>query len=262
MKLIFFFTHWTNKCNLQRCHNMLQHLFPKTLQAFTFHSDTFLNLHYLTSQPSAVSLILFPKKAEGICANPESGVNLLLHVNFELVNQPHLFLTLALHWQELYDTGRLVDVDAHGGGQGELDVHILAVVPELVTGARPTDTPRPVVLSEATGPILALPGCTLTDHPDHHPAIEVHFPVPSMAEQTLLRQHLKQRAGKQSNISLFQLLKLNIISFCLSGKVLVSKYSTTSTISPSNSLLKWKLKSRRLEPKQCFKLYWILCFWV
>lgn len=92
-----------SKCSLQRCHTVLQYSFttstlvPQTSQALTFHPDAFLNLHYLTSKPSAVSLILFPKKAEGICANPEPGENLLLHVSFELVNQLHLLLTLSLH---------------------------------------------------------------------------------------------------------------------------------------------------------------------
>lgn len=133
-----------------------------------------------------MSLIPFPNKAERICANPEPGENLLLDVGFELVNQPHLLLALSLHQEELDDAGGLVDVDAHGGGQGELDIHVLAIVPHLVAGSRPAGTPGAVVLPEAAGPVWGLARRLLTDQPDHHPAIEVHLPVASMAQQILL----------------------------------------------------------------------------
>lgn len=195
-----------SKCNLQRCHTVLQFclttstLVPQTSQAFTFHPGTFLNLHYLTYKPSAVSLILFPKKAEGITANPESGEDLLLHVGFKPVNQLHLLLAFSLHREELDDAGGLVDVDAHGGGQGELDVHILAVMPDLVTGARPASAPGPVVLSKATWSVLAFARCTLANHPDHHPAHKVHFPVPSLTQQTLLTQHLEHKQTPRVNV--------------------------------------------------------------
>lgn len=122
MTFMFYLFTTEDQFNLHRCHSLPQFSFtaptfvPQTSQAFTFHPDTFLNLHYLTSQPSAVSLILFPKKAEGICADPEPGENIFLHVGFEFVNQPHLFLFLSLHWEELYDAGGLVDIEAHGGG--------------------------------------------------------------------------------------------------------------------------------------------------
>lgn len=111
------------------------------------------------------------------------------------MNQPHLLLALSLHQEELDDAGGLVDVDAHGGGQGEIDVHVLAVVPDLVAGARPADAPGGVVLSEAALPFLALAGSALADQPDHHPAIVVHLPVPAVAQQTLLTQHLKKGEG-------------------------------------------------------------------
>lgn len=87
------------------------------------------------AKPAAVSLILFPNKTVRICANPKPGENLLLDVDFELVNEPHLLLAFSLHQEELDDAGGLVDVDAHAGGHGELHVHVLAVVPDLVAGA-------------------------------------------------------------------------------------------------------------------------------
>lgn len=105
-----------------------------------------------------MSLILFPNKAEGIGANPESREDLLLEVFFEFVNQPHLLLTLSLHQEELYDACGLVDIDAHGGGQGQLDVHVLRIVPDLIAGARPAGTPGGFVLSDAAGSVLHLPG--------------------------------------------------------------------------------------------------------
>lgn len=184
---------------LQSCFTFLV---PQTSQAFP--PDTFLNVHYLTPafKPSTASLILFPNQAEWICANPEPRENLLLDAGFELVDQPHLLLALALHQEELDDAGGLVDVDAHSGGQGELDVHVLAVVPHLVAGARPAGAPGVGVLPDAAGPVLALPGRALTDQPDNHPAIVVHLPVPSMAHQTLLTQHLKQGGQGQSKIDL------------------------------------------------------------
>lgn len=129
-----------------------------------------------------MSLILFPNKAEGTCANPEPGKNLLLHVGFELVNLAHLLLALSLHYEELYDASGLVDVDAYGGAGRQLDIHVLAVVPDLIAGAGPADAPGGGVLPEATGPVLAFPGCALTHYPNHHPAIVVHLPVPSIAQ--------------------------------------------------------------------------------
>ncbi len=159
-------------------------------------------LPHLCAKPFTVSLILFPNKAERVCANPEPGEDLLLDAEFELVNQPHLLLALSLHQEELDDAGGLVDVDAHSGGQGELDVHVLAVVPDLVAGARPAGAPGAAVLPDAAGPVLGLPGCALTDHPDHHPAIVVHLPVPATAQQILLTQHLKKGGGAQQEIHL------------------------------------------------------------
>lgn len=113
------------------------------------------------------------------------------------MNEPHLLLGLSLHQEELDDAGRLVDVEAHGGGWGEPEVHVLCVVPDLVTGARPAHTPRAVVLTEAAGPVLVLSGRALTHHPHHHPAIIVHLPVPSVAQQILFGQDLKQSGGKE-----------------------------------------------------------------
>lgn len=143
-----------------------------------------------------MSLILFPNEAERMCSDPEPGENLLLDVDLELVNQAHLLLAFPLHQEELDDAGGLVDVDAHRGGQGELDVHVLAVVPDLVAGSRPAGAPGAVVLPEAAGPVLA--GRAFADQPDHHPAIVVHLPVPPMAQQILLTQHLKKRGGNSS----------------------------------------------------------------
>lgn len=166
--------------------------------------DAVLNFYYLTpprAKPSAVSLILFPNKAERICANPEPGENLLLDADFELVNQPHLLLALSLHQEELDDAGGLVNVDANGGAMGELDVRVLAVGPDLVAGTRPAGAPGAGVLSDAAWSILALPGCTLTDHPYDYPAIVVHLPVPSIAQKTLFTQHLKKGGGSKQQMS-------------------------------------------------------------
>lgn len=74
------------------------------------------------------------------------------------MNQPHLLLSLSLHQEELYDACGLVDVDAHGGEQGHLDVHVLRIVPDLTAGARPAGTPGGFVLSDAAGSVLHLPG--------------------------------------------------------------------------------------------------------
>ncbi len=143
-----------------------------------------------------MSLILFPNKAERICADPERGENFLLDFDFELVNQAHLLLCLSLHQEELDDAGRLVDVDAYSGGQGELDIHVLAVVPNLVAGPWPASAPGAVVLPEAARPVLAFAGGALADQPEHHPAIVVDLPVSSMAQKTLLTQHLKEEGGQ------------------------------------------------------------------
>lgn len=138
----------------------------------------------------ATSLILFPNEAEGVCSHPEPGENLLLDVGFELVNQSHLLLVFSLHQEELDDAGGLVDIDPHGGCQGETDVHILPVVPDLVAGAGPASAPGAVVLPKTAGPLLTPAWGAFSNQPDHHPTIVVHLPVPAMAQQTLLTQHL------------------------------------------------------------------------
>lgn len=160
-----------------------------------------LNLHKpppSLSNPSALSLILFPNEAERTGANPEPGVDLLLDVGLELVNQPHLLLGLALHQQELDDAGGLVHVDAHPGRLRERDIHVLAVVPHLEAGARPAGAPGATVLPEAAGPLVAFSGGAFTDQPDHHPAVVVHLPVTTVTQQILLTQHLQEeRAGSE-----------------------------------------------------------------
>lgn len=62
------------------------------------------------------------------------------------MNQSHFLFGLALYYKELDDAGRLVDVQSHGVGQGKVDIHILAVVPDLVAGPRPANTPGAIVL--------------------------------------------------------------------------------------------------------------------
>lgn len=142
-----------------------------------------------------MSLIFSPEAAKGICANPEAGENLLLEVGFELMNQAHLLLALSLDRQKLDDAGGMVNVDAHGRPEGELHVHVLAVVPDLVAGPRPASSPGLFVLPDAAG--LAFPGGALADQPDHDPAVVIHLPVSPISLQPLLTQDLKRERERE-----------------------------------------------------------------
>ncbi|KAG7238899.1 hypothetical protein INR49_030446 [Caranx melampygus] len=176
--------------SLQRCH-----VIPKL---------STLNVHSLPPHPSHYYYYTPQQVEVGVRTDPDRGQHLLLDVGLELVDQPHLLLgPLALHQQELDDARRLVHVDAHGGGLGQLGVHVLAVVPHLVAGAGPAGAPGGAVLPEAARPVLGLPGRALTDHPDHHPAVVVHLPVSPVSQQALLTQHLEQRAGELVHVQTY-----------------------------------------------------------
>lgn len=115
---------------------------------------------------------------------------------------------------KLDDASWLVSVDADDRAERSLEFCVLSIVPDMVAGSGPANTPWQVILSQARRTILSFSPCAFTRCPDHHPALTIHLPVPTIAQKTFLTQHLQEDIVKVSYAYYMLTMTVLQITFC------------------------------------------------
>lgn len=118
---------------------------------------------------------------------------------FHLLRAAALGLPL-LHGVEAEEAGGLVEVHADPGGHGNLhDLHTLTLVPGVVTGAAPAETPGLLVLPEAAGAVAVPPSGAFVRHADHDPPGKLHLPVATEAQDAFSAENLMDDGTSGAN---------------------------------------------------------------
>ncbi len=154
--------------------------------------------------------------------------------------------------EKLDDASWLVSVDADGGTEGSLEFNVISVVPDLVAGSGPAHTPWQVILSQPTRAILNFPPCAFTHCPNHHPASEVHLPVPTTAQKTLFTQNLREDIVKVILAEVTRLLHVDhnslahyILSFthpCVISNLHSCPFELNLWVNESFRLIHWNIR--------------------